>query len=44
MSGLKEHQEIQVKYFGRDPVTGLMRLSRMALFVSSFRSWNLLTQ
>jgi hypothetical protein len=44
MSGLKENQEIQVKYFGRDPVTGQMRLSRKALFVSSFRSRNLLTQ
>uniref|UniRef100_A0A8D8YS32 polyribonucleotide nucleotidyltransferase n=1 Tax=Cacopsylla melanoneura TaxID=428564 RepID=A0A8D8YS32_9HEMI len=29
--GLEEGQEIQVKYFGRDPVSGLMRLSRKVL-------------
>ncbi|XP_075223280.1 polyribonucleotide nucleotidyltransferase 1 [Lycorma delicatula] len=30
--GLEVGQEIQVKYFGRDPVSGLMRLSRKVLF------------
>ncbi|KAI5705862.1 hypothetical protein M8J75_002474 [Diaphorina citri] len=29
--GFEEGQEIQVKYFGRDPVSGLMRLSRKVL-------------
>ena len=29
--GLQLGQEIQVKYFGRDPVTGAVRLSRKAL-------------
>ncbi|KAJ8962646.1 hypothetical protein NQ318_001039 [Aromia moschata] len=29
--GLEEGHEIQVKYFGRDPVSGLMRLSRKVL-------------
>ncbi|CAH1972511.1 unnamed protein product [Acanthoscelides obtectus] len=29
--GLEVGQEIQVKYFGRDPVSGLMRLSRKVL-------------
>lgn len=29
--GLSIGQEIQVKYFGRDPVSGLMRLSRKVL-------------
>ena len=44
MSGLKEGQEIQVKYFGRDPVTGSMRLSRKVLFMSAFRQQNLLSK
>lgn len=29
--GLEIGQEIQVKYFGRDPVSGFMRLSRKVL-------------
>ncbi|CAG9820315.1 unnamed protein product [Phaedon cochleariae] len=29
--GLEIGQELQVKYFGRDPVSGLMRLSRKVL-------------
>lgn len=29
--GLEVGDEIQVKYFGRDPVSGLMRLSRKVL-------------
>lgn len=29
--GLKVNDEIQVKYFGRDPVSGFMRLSRKVL-------------
>lgn len=29
--GLEVGQEIQVKYFGRDPVSGFMRLSRKVL-------------
>lgn len=29
--GLEVGQDIQVKYFGRDPVSGLMRLSRKVL-------------
>lgn len=29
--GLEVGQEMQVKYFGRDPVSGLMRLSRKVL-------------
>ena len=29
--GLTEGQEISVKYFGRDPVSGSMRLSRKVL-------------
>lgn len=29
--GLEVGQEIQVKYFGTDPVTGFMRLSRKAI-------------
>lgn len=29
--GLEVGTEIQVKYFGRDPVSGLMRLSRKVL-------------
>ena len=29
--GLKVDDEIQVKYFGRDPVSGFMRLSRKVL-------------
>lgn len=29
--GLTVGQELQVKYFGRDPVSGLMRLSRKVL-------------
>jgi polyribonucleotide nucleotidyltransferase len=29
--GLAVGDEIQVKYFGRDPVSGLMRLSRKVL-------------
>jgi len=32
---LKVGQDLQVKYFGRDPVSGQMRLSRKALTVSS---------
>lgn len=32
--GLEVGQEIQVKYFGRDPVSGLMRLSRKVLQAS----------
>jgi len=29
--GIEEGQEIQIKYFGRDPVSGIMRLSRKVL-------------
>lgn len=29
--GLEVGQQFQVKYFGRDPVSGLMRLSRKVL-------------
>lgn len=29
--GIEEGHEIQVKYFGRDPVSGIMRLSRKVL-------------
>jgi polyribonucleotide nucleotidyltransferase len=29
--GLEVGDELQVKYFGRDPVSGLMRLSRKVL-------------
>ena len=29
--GLEVGQELQVKYFGRDPVSGIMRLSRKVL-------------
>jgi polyribonucleotide nucleotidyltransferase len=32
VSEFKVGQEIQVKYFGRDPVDGKMRISRKALF------------
>ncbi|CAG9863264.1 unnamed protein product [Phyllotreta striolata] len=32
--GLEVGQELQVKYFGRDPVSGLMRLSRKVLQVN----------
>ncbi len=34
-SGLNVGDEIQVKYFGRDPVSGAMRLSRKVLFLVS---------
>jgi hypothetical protein len=40
-SGLKENDEIQVKYFGRDPVSGSLRLSRKALIVSKHTEKNL---
>ncbi|XP_056647014.1 polyribonucleotide nucleotidyltransferase 1, mitochondrial [Diorhabda sublineata] len=33
--GLEVGQELQVKYFGRDPVSGLMRLSRKVLQASA---------
>lgn len=33
--GLEIGQEIQVKYFGRDPVSGLMRISRKVLQASA---------
>jgi len=33
--GLTVGQDLQVKYYGRDPVTGQMRLSRKALSISS---------
>jgi len=29
--GIEEGHEIQIKYFGRDPVSGIMRLSRKVL-------------
>lgn len=32
VSDYKIGQEIQIKYFGRDPVDGKMRISRKALF------------
>jgi hypothetical protein len=35
-------QEIQVKYFGRDPNTGQMRLSRKVLFITNYRTKSLL--
>ena len=37
----KVGQEIQVKYFGRDPVDGRMRISRKALFKTSSPSQDL---
>ena len=40
-SGLKENDEIQVKYFGRDPVSGQVRISRKALIVSKHTDKNL---
>ena len=33
--GLVEGQEMRVKYYGRDPVTGSLRVSRKALTVGS---------
>jgi len=33
--GLKVGEELQVKYYGRDPATGQMRLSRKAIQISS---------
>lgn len=33
-------QEIQVKYFGRDPVSGAMRLSRKVLQTTNFAAKN----
>ena len=36
--GLEAGQEIQVKYFGRDPVSGGMRLSRRVLMAATPQS------
>ena len=33
--GLVEGQEMRVKYYGRDPVSGSIRVSRKALIVGS---------
>lgn len=41
-SEYKVGQEIQVKYFGRDPVDGKMRISRKALFKTSLPAQDLL--
>jgi len=41
-SEYKVGQEIQVKYFGRDPIDGKMRLSRKALFKTSLPARDLL--
>jgi polyribonucleotide nucleotidyltransferase len=38
----KEGQEIQVKYFGRDPVDGSMRLSRKAIFKTNIPAQDLI--
>ena len=42
VSDYKVGQEIQVKYFGRDPVDGKMRISRKALFKTSMPAQDLL--
>lgn len=41
-SDYKVGQEIQIKYFGRDPVDGKMRISRKALFKTSMPAQDLL--
>ncbi|CAF0929476.1 unnamed protein product [Brachionus calyciflorus] len=41
-SDYKVGQEIQIKYFGRDPVDGKMRISRKALFKTSSPAQDLL--
>ncbi|CAF0988042.1 unnamed protein product [Brachionus calyciflorus] len=41
-SDYKVGQEIQIKYFGRDPVDGKMRISRKALFKTSSSAQDLL--
>lgn len=41
-SDYKVGQEIQVKYFGRDPIDGKMRLSRKALFKSNLPAQDLI--
>ena len=33
--GLQEGQDISVKYFGRDPASGKIRLSRKALYAGA---------
>ena len=38
--GLEVGQEIQVKYFGRDPVSGTMRLSRKVLQTTNISAKN----
>ncbi|RWS22441.1 polyribonucleotide nucleotidyltransferase 1-like isoform X1 [Leptotrombidium deliense] len=40
--GLEVGQEIQVKYFGRDPVSGYMRISRRVLQITTARAQNLI--
>jgi polyribonucleotide nucleotidyltransferase len=40
----KVGQEIQVKYFGRDPVDGKMRISRKALFKTVLPAQDLLNK
>ncbi len=44
VSDFKVGQEIQVKYFGRDPADGKMRLSRKALFKTSFPAQDLINK
>ncbi len=43
-SDFKVGQEIQVKYFGRDPVDGKMRISRKALFKTALPAQDLLNK
>ena len=44
VSEYKVGQDIKVKYFGRDPISGHMRISRKALFMVNANSLNLFSQ